>query len=269
MIAPYRESRLAHGGRASRPGKPSRGNPAATPPDWHAAFLAMLPVIERVARRAFRRLRAEAREEFVQEAIANALVAFVRLVELGKQDLAYPTVLAHYAVRQVFEGRRVGARLNVRNVLSPYARRKKNLRVERLDRYDAEEQEWLEAVVEDDRTPVADQAAFRVDYPAWLASLSARHRRIAAALALGHTTGAVARRFRVSPARVSQLRGEFHRSWRRFHGEPVYGCSPPVNPGNPATCGRRGTEACRSRDAACGAGGRLANPAANAACRGT
>jgi len=77
----------------------------------------------------------------------------------------------------------------------------------------------LEAVVEDTHTPVAEQAAFRIDFPAWLKVLTKRNRRIAEALALGHGTGEVARHFRVSESRVSQLRRELCQSWQEFHGE--------------------------------------------------
>lgn len=48
---------------------------------------------------------------------ANACCAVARLAELGKLDLAYPTVLARYGVAKVIDGRRVGNKLNVRDVL--------------------------------------------------------------------------------------------------------------------------------------------------------
>ena len=63
-------------------------------PRWHQPFLKMLPAIHRHARIAFRHLDPEARAEMVEEVVANAFVAYQRLVELGKADLAYPTPLA-------------------------------------------------------------------------------------------------------------------------------------------------------------------------------
>jgi DNA-binding NarL/FixJ family response regulator len=71
----------------------------------------------------------------------------------------------------------------------------------------------------DRRTPIPDQVAFRIDFPAWLKTLSRREREIAKALAKGHRTLDVARRFGLSMARISQLRREFFDSWQRFHGE--------------------------------------------------
>lgn len=194
-----------------------RARPAA--PAWQERFLAMLPAIQTHARLAFRHLKPEARDDATQEVVANALVALTRLVQLGKTDVAYPTVLARYAVAQFQDGRRVGNRRNVRDVLSPYAQKRKRIDVERLDRFDKEAGQWVEAVVEDHRTPILEQVAFRCDFPAWLDTLPRRNRRIAEALAVGHATGAVARRFKVSPGRVSQLRDELRQSWLAFHGE--------------------------------------------------
>jgi hypothetical protein len=182
-------------------------------------FLELLPTIRRVARIAFRGWGAEAREDAVAEIIANSFAAFARLVARGKVDVAFGTALARYAIRQFHGGRRVGNRFTVRDVMSPAAQRRRGFAVERLDHVDPDTGEWIEAVVDDASTPVADQAAFRCDFPTWLRQQNCRNRRITEALALGHTTADVARRFRVSAARVSQLRRELYDSWNQFHGE--------------------------------------------------
>jgi hypothetical protein len=198
-----------------------RPQPAATA--WHAGFLAMLPTIRLHARIAFRYLDPQAREEAVQEVVCNAMLAYLRLLHRGKVDLAYPSVLARYGVAQTRDGRLVGGHLNCKDVSSEYCQRQKGVIVERLDRFDREDEQWMEAVVEDHRTPVAEQVAFRCDFPVWLASLPRRNRRIAKALSVGHTTGEVARRFNVSAGRISQLRREFQDAWQQFHGEPLIG----------------------------------------------
>ncbi len=74
-------------------------------PAWNKIFLAMLPQIVAHARVCFRHLRGEARQDAIQETMANALVAFVGLVGRGKMSIAYPTVLARYAVAQINDGR--------------------------------------------------------------------------------------------------------------------------------------------------------------------
>jgi hypothetical protein len=38
---------------------------------------------------------------------------------------------------------------------------------------------------------------------------------------LGNSTGQVAKHFKLSPGRISQLRGELYRSWQDYHGDPT------------------------------------------------
>ncbi|MGE0605940.1 MAG: hypothetical protein AB7O62_02360 [Pirellulales bacterium] len=188
-------------------------------PRWHAAFLVMLPTIVQQLRVAFRHLRDEAREEAVTEGLANACSAYQRLARQGRTHLAFPSALARFAATQVRDGRLVGSGQNSRDVLSRRAQRRKQFQVERLDRFENEENEWLEAVVEDPHTSVFEQVCFRVDFPDWLNRLTPRNRRVAEFLALSHSTSAAARHFRISPGRVSQIRRELYVSWQEFCGE--------------------------------------------------
>ena len=187
--------------------------------DVQARFLELLPTIRTAAQVAFRGWDPEAREDAVTEVIANCFVAFSQLAAQGKLEVAFASVLARFAIQQFRVGRRVGSRFTIQDVLSPAAQCRRRFDVERLDAVDPTTDEWVEAVVDDYATPVPDQAAFRCDFPAWLAAQSRRTRRIAEALALGHTTADVAKRFRVTPGRVSQLRRELQNSWQTFHGE--------------------------------------------------
>ena len=61
----------------------------------------MLPTIRKYVATAFRHLNSAAREEAIQDTVANAMLVYARLVQLKKADLAYPVVLARYAVAQV------------------------------------------------------------------------------------------------------------------------------------------------------------------------
>ena len=188
-------------------------------PAWHAAFLEMLPAIQRQAKIAFRHLDREAREEAVEEVVANALVAYVRLFELGKVELAYPSVLGMYGIRQARAGRRVGGSLNIRDVSSQYCQLRKRLTVERLDKYVRETGEWCEVLVEDRHAGPAETAAARIDVGDWFTAMPRRDREIAEALAVGERTKDVARRFGLSQGRISQKRREYLESWQRFQGE--------------------------------------------------
>jgi hypothetical protein len=187
--------------------------------DWQQRFLELLPEIRRHASFAFRTLRTEAKEDAIAEAIANAFVAFTRLVDKNHSEKAHPSVLARFAARQIRSGRRVGMSLNCNDVLSRAAQLKHQLHIESIEDRNARNGAWSELTLEDRQTPVPDQAAFRCDFPAWLNTLTVHQRRIAEKLSAGETTGEVAEQFQISPGRVSQLRRELADSWREFHEE--------------------------------------------------
>jgi FixJ family two-component response regulator len=96
----------------------------------------------------------------------------------------------------------------------------KGFTIERLDRFNQRTGQWREALVEDRTAGPAEIAETRLDFASWLKTLSNRDRELAETLARGETTGAVARMFHVSAARVSQLRRDLCKSWRAFVGEP-------------------------------------------------
>ena len=135
-----------------------------------AAFEAMLPTIRRQAKHAFRAVRRELREELVAEVVANSFIAYRRLVERDKADLAYPSVLARFAIKQVRVGRRVGNNLNVRDVTSHYCQRAKGVRLQRLTGAQDHCGRWQDIVVEDKTATPADIVATRIDFADWLKS---------------------------------------------------------------------------------------------------
>jgi hypothetical protein len=184
-------------------------------------FLAMLPTIERYAERYFSRRLREQREELVAGSVALAYCMFLRLIERGKADVAYPSPLAMYACRQVLVGRSLGTRLSVRDVMSRHCQKRKGVRIERLDRFDREQGSWREVLVEDRKSTPADIAAARIDIPGFFETLTPRDRRIAENLACGVSTSSVAQQFQLTAARISQLRRELQEKWRQFQGEAV------------------------------------------------
>ena len=181
-------------------------------------FLELLPQIRSQASRAFRRLGSESREDLIEEVIANAFCAYVSLVRRGRENNAYATSLANFAIRQAIAGRRVGSSSRNHDVTSPFARSARGILVERLD---DEQSAWRAALVEDRRASPADTAAARIDVAAWFRAMPESHRQIASALAMGETTSEVARQFGLSAARVSQIRGLLKASWETFQGEVV------------------------------------------------
>ena len=186
---------------------------------WNAKFLELLPAIREQAEYAFRRVPIDAQEELVQETIAAAYGMFVSLCRRGKMSLVYATPLCKYAVRHVCEGRRIGSRCNSLDITSPSASASKRITIERLDRFNRRRGEWREVLVEDRTAGPAEIAMTRLDFASWLSTLSNRDRQLAEKLVLGETTGRVARTFRISAARVSQLRRELCANWHRFVGD--------------------------------------------------
>ena len=188
----------------------------------NAKFLRLLPSIRDQARFAFRTEKPNRRQELTAEVIANCWVAFVRLVERGLIDLVYATPLAQFAIKQVRGGRRVGTKLNVRDVSSKYAQHEKKFTVERLDRFDDKKGEWKEVLLEDRHAGPAETAAARIDISEWFDSLPKKKRQVAKMLATGETTKTTARKFHVSPGRISQTRRELQLAWQELQGEATF-----------------------------------------------
>jgi hypothetical protein len=189
---------------------------------WQAGFLSVLPAVELHAQIQFRRLRAEQREEAIQEAIASACVSYQILASKGRLHDAHPGTLATFAVNFVRNGRHVGGKQDAaQDVMSSVGRRRHGVRLVHFDRQRGQGQTegWKQLVVADRKHPVPDIAAFRIDFSQWLKTLMRRDRMIIGAMVAGEGTFAVADRFGLSAGRVSQLRRRYEREWRVFQGE--------------------------------------------------
>ena len=187
---------------------------------WQTRFLTMLPNIHTRARVAFCGMDAEARQDAISEVVARAYLDYARLVERNMEHVAFPSVLAGYAIRQYLSGRRVGTKVNSGDVHSKTAQRKNGHELVEIGSPGEQNAGgWQEILVENRLTPPPDQAAFRIDFSTWLNTLIDRDRQIAEELAVGESGKDVSERHGISQGRVSQLRGELHDTWVAFHGE--------------------------------------------------
>jgi hypothetical protein len=201
----------------------------------HARFLGLLPRIEQHGRIFFRFLKCPHRQaEALAEMRALVWRWSLRLAQQGRDASAFGTALATFAARAVHSGRRLCGQEKARDVLSPRAQQRHGFAVEELPASTASAHETLHGTVLGQRqqdvfeerlrdntvTPVPDQVCFRIDFPAWLATLTARERRIIRAMARNERTSDLSRQFEVSPSRISQLRAEFHADWERFCADP-------------------------------------------------
>jgi hypothetical protein len=202
----------------------------------HARFLRLLPKIETHARIAFRGVRCPVKkEDRVAECVALGWKWFLRLSEQGKDVFDFPMAFAALVARAVRCGRKLCGQERAGDVLSFVAQQRHGFRVELLPTSTRNPHEQLyatphsqalldafeERLRDNTQTPVADQVAFRIDFPAWLQTLTGRERRLVRAMACNERTKNLSKQFALSPGRISQLRREFRDSWRRFHGEDV------------------------------------------------
>jgi len=181
-------------------------------------FLGILPRVETHARIAFRGVACrEKRADLVAETVALCWRWFQRLAEQGRDATQFPMALASFAAKAVASGRRLCGQLPARDVLSERAQQRHGFYVGKLPDMATESGNPLaEALHDNTRTPPPDAAAFRVDFPRWRRRYHRRDRRLIGRLMLGERTKDVARRFHLSPARVSQLRTAFREDWHNF-----------------------------------------------------
>jgi hypothetical protein len=188
-------------------------------------FLVHLPRFVAHARIAFRRVICpQTRDDRVAEAIALAWKHFVTLSARGRRPEAFVTTLALRCTQAVKAGRELVGNEGGRDVLSPVAQVRHEFAVGRLPEAERVHSHQLpaelaEALADNTRSAVPEQAAFRVNFPRWRASLRERDRAVLDALAAGERGQEVARRFGISPTRVSQLRREFQAGWAAFEGD--------------------------------------------------
>jgi hypothetical protein len=182
---------------------------------WQSNFVAMLPEIEQKLRLAFCRLDPEAREDAIEEAVVHSVLAYIRLHEQGRAYVASPSSLAWYSSRHVKRGRPAGSRMNGKEPLSSYGQISNGIEVER------QPSNWIDALVEDKRAPVADQVAAKIDVGTWFGTLTKRMKEIAKDLAFGCSTSEVAKKYGVTAGRISQLRRMLEESWAKFQQEDV------------------------------------------------
>jgi hypothetical protein len=142
---------------------------------------------------------------------------WLRLVQRGKNPATFVSTLASYAARAVRSGRRLCGQERAKDALSPAAQQRHRFTVGKLPDFSTESTNPLaEALTDNTISPVLDQVQFRCDFPDWLGTHSRRNRNITVEMAKGEKTQDLARRFKISPARISQLRRELHDDWMQF-----------------------------------------------------
>ena len=195
--------------------------PRSAVTQWQAAFLALLPTVESVARLYFRHVRSpDAKLDRLAEATAVAWSWYLRLVQRGRDPALFPVTFSQLAARSVASGRRLCGQERARDALSPVCQRRRGFVVAPLpDGTAMVGNVFDDALADNTRTPVPDQVQFRLDFPRWRKSLGRGRRALVDAMAAGHRTTDLAEMINLSLGRVSQVRRELADSWRTFCGD--------------------------------------------------
>ena len=193
-----------------------------SPRRLHAAFLTIVPRIERHGSVYFRHIKnAGLKEEFIAELVALNWKWCVRLSQSGKDLTRFPSAIATFAAKAVRSGRRLCGQEKGKDVLSPLGQRRPGFVVGKLPDHETLSVNPLsDALADNTVTPVDEQVAFRMDFPQWLSTYSDRDRRLALDMLAGERTLDVSDKFGLSPGRISRMRMQFHDSWQRFQDGP-------------------------------------------------
>jgi hypothetical protein len=192
----------------------------------------ILPRVEQHGRIYFRYLCPDRKADAVQEMRALAWKWFLQLDKHGKDPACFLKAFTTFLARAVNSGRRVAGMAKAKDVLNPHAQRRHGFTVERLPTCPRASHDHLyspvgqeiqdeleERLCDNTITPVVDQVMFRLDFIAWLKTLTPRERRIIRGMLRNDRTIDLSKRFDVSPGRISQMRREFQVSWLRFLGD--------------------------------------------------
>ena len=145
-----------------------------------------------------------------------------RVAQRDKDVAEFLKPFSEFLVRAINNGRRLLGYEKAKDAMTGMTQRRRGFRVESLlmemqasheSLYSTvhgqrEHDTFEERLCDNSTTPVPDQAAFRIDWPAWLQTRTDRDRRIIGDLMAGERTFDVSRKYGLSPGRISQLRRE-------------------------------------------------------------
>jgi len=169
------------------------------------------------------KLRADNLDDALQEMRAIAFDIYRRLVQQGKE--VFYTPIKNFTIRRYKSGRRfVGT--STTDVLSDCTRILERCDICSLNQFDLNDGDlWF---LFDQKSNVADAVQFKMDYQDWYCRQSPRDQQIIDDLMMNETTGYVAKKYKVSPALISQYRKRYAESWKKFIDPPEAGMLVPA-----------------------------------------
>ena len=179
------------------------------------------PIIRSTVPRVVKPVDGEDHEELVQDALATAAEMLESIEKSGRKPI--PRSIAYYSIQKTKSGRRsYGGSRN--DVLSPGFRLDNEGAVESLDApvfEDCDDSPSVGDTIADRREDPSSIALRRIDWEACLSSLGRRERQVLESVADGQRNMDIAARFKVSPARMTQLKREIGTRIKSFMGEYI------------------------------------------------
>ena len=188
----------------------------STVPTFEALLEKMTPHFQFFAKRMQRRYKHFDTDDCLQDLVGQALVMYQSLVRRGKE--VFYTPIMKYAIARYKTGRRFTGK-NKTDALSPLTQRLGRSEVCSLDQFDGVDSRQGYTVK--CRVPdIFRTVQTKLDYQTWYHRQSTKDQQIIADLAMSETTGAVARKYGVTPGAISQRRKSFEKSWSAFIDPP-------------------------------------------------
>jgi hypothetical protein len=199
---------------------PTAASPAPDIEAIKARFAEQYPRIHRIATLQHRRLHGDKRDDAVADTIALAWKAYRKLAMEGRDPDRLLGSIVRYSAGHVRAGQLLGGKPRVNDVLSRLSRGRHGYFVTSLPSSEEEEAApEAHAALRHRGAGPAEEAACRVDYADWLATLNEKQRALAEDLASELTITEAAARRGVSHAAVQDMRKTLVRKWDEREGK--------------------------------------------------
>jgi hypothetical protein len=180
-------------------------------PTFDSLLAKMLPHFRYYARR-YSRCKRTDRDDVMQDLIGLALEMYTSQIRRGKQ--VFYTPLMKFAIKKYRSGRRFTGS-NTTDILSEQTQMLGRCEACQFSELNSEPGQW--SFEHYNRQPnVVDAVQMSVDYDTWIERQTERDRAIMHDLAMGETTGEVAKKYGVSAGLISQYRRRYDNSWHAY-----------------------------------------------------
>jgi len=182
----------------------------------------ILPILSRTVPRVVNPSDCEDSEELVQDTLATAAEMLQSLEKAGRKIPAKS--VAFYSIQRAKSGRRA-YQSGASDPLSPVFRTRNTSAIVPIDAPLSSEGEGSGQTMNDyissGKEDPSETALRRIDWECFLGTLPTRERQMLSCIADGWRNMDIARRFKVTPARITQMKGEIASRIKAFMGADI------------------------------------------------